>query len=189
MNEKFKKFIFNVENAEELFAQKSSLKLECENKIFLPPVEDVFINSAFNSANNSLSLLGIIKGNNIKTELITDGDYLLITDENNNPEFTVRNIENFGIYIFAGRPDLAHYEYNSPGISFDSLENFKNKLEKFAKLTELSVNETYRVNNIELNDNILYKFVPNKIKVENKTDVEQKREIPEALRRFYARIK
>ena len=213
MNQSHKKFIFTVEKIEEIFLEISDLwqfnneklnflKVECSNKNFLSPIEDVFVNTSFNLAENNLSLLGIIKQNPIKKpelslEIIdrvkkdlnvkSEENYFLIMDENNTPEFTVRKINDFGIYVFAGRPDLCHYKYNSSGISIDSLKNFKNKLEKFAKLMELLVNEAYSVNNIEFNDNIEYKFVPNKVIEEERKIISHKREVPEALRRFYAR--
>lgn len=181
-------FIFTVKNIKEIYENISSLKVECCNKNLLPPIEDVFINSFFDIASNKLSLMGIIKGKNLETKHVNNENYALISDKNNNPEFTIRNINNFGIYVFAGRPDLCHQKYNSPCIILDSLENFKNKLEKFANLMELLVNEAYTRNNIELAENIEYKFISIKIQVKNKQTIVQKRELPEALKRFYARI-
>lgn len=224
MNKNQKKFIFIIENIEEIFLEisnlkqfnkekKDFLKVKYSNKYFLPPIEDVFVNSSFNIFDDSLALLGIIKiksnfnQNNfefllnpevisllkeyflLKTGKSNGENYLLILDENNNPDFAIREIHNFGIYIFAGRPDLIHYEYNSSGLSIDNLENFKNRLEKFAKLLELLVNEVYNSHKLETNNNfqIEYKFVANKIRNEKQIIGNKKREIPEALRRFYAR--
>ncbi len=220
MDRNEKKFSFVVENAEVIYekiAELTELKeekvsfLEFTNCSFLPPIEDVAVNSIINFSVNTLSLLGIIKLDamscrkdkdlnfqipvslaenfNLKSVETTAGTYSVILDKDDNFEFTLKNIQNFGIYVFAGRADLSHYEAYSPAIAIDGdLENFKKKLEKFAKLIELLVNEVYKSKNVNLNDNIEYKLTAHSENIKKKAVVDSKKEMPEALKRFYSKI-
>lgn len=127
------------------------------------------------NTSNSLSILGIIK-QNFKN-----------LPELNNSYFSVKSIENFGIYVFAGRPDLENCKKFAPYLELDNYNNFSEKLSIWENILAGILNYNFAKTNFE-QKSILIDF---NIKEDNLTlsiPQSEQKEIPEALSRFYKKI-
>jgi len=132
---------------------KIIFKINKKQDIYSENMPDVSLNASFNANENSMALLGVIK---------TDFKSIKNCDFNDKNCFEIRFIENFGVYVFAGRADLSEHGYNLPGISIDNMDNLHHKLQKFTKLMEFLVNEACKSNNINnIIANIEYKISDN----------------------------
>lgn len=188
------KFNFKIINIQNIYSSLVCLKKDSncfikeinlisdEKSTFISPIEGIHINIAVNQINhNKVSVLGIIKKDlSHNKELYYECD---------TKEFSIRNIENYGVYVFAGRPDLEINKDFTPFLDLNQEEIFINKLKSFEKLIESAINEIYKNNNIKLPENIDYSFT---IESENKIQPDKKaspsNEIPEALKRLYQKI-
>jgi len=185
---------FKILNIEKIYAALKSLRdnpniltkeiniIINPNKSFLPPIDEIHINIALNQLDkNKISILCIIKKDLYSNKQLN-------FDHNSNI-YSIRNIKNFGIYIFAGRPDLSANKEFSDYLDIDNQDLFINKFKELENLVELAIKQVYYDNNIEFNLDIEYSFTTEHKEAKqpemNKTASKQ---IPEALKRLYQRI-
>ena len=191
----FKLNFENTENFYFLLTQTSPLEIKEEDtyiridKNFPAPIQEIYIKFDFNINNkNEISLLGIIK-KDILACLKSENSSFEEFDKSSLSLkiFSLRKIENFGIYIFAGRPDLSLEKEDCLYIKLENPENFKNILMEFCQILENVVNNIYKQTQTEFNYNFAHRFKGLEKKEIDFTQEEEK-EIPEALKRFYKRI-
>lgn len=160
-----------------LYFKEINLMSSINNTNF--PIESIDINIALNQNNNNkASMLAIIKKNTL-----TANKFIF---ESDNKIFSIRNIENFGIYIFSGRPDLEINNKFSDFINIKDRKSFLNCLNNLEEIINLALIKIYEDNKIKSNLTIEINY-SNKIKITNVSKKEVK-EIPASLKRMYEKL-
>lgn len=168
----------NIENIQKIYEEVCFFLKNEPDKIdvlkIITNYEKIRFVSSFNRKEKSLALLAVLNppsNNNLQSYAVDSG-------------FTIRNIENFGVYIFCGRPDLTPYQFYTKGLSLANAEDFKTGLEKFVELPFNLFRDIFEVEIKIVPHNILYnncfKPSPNAFKNGDK-------KIPTALERVYKR--
>lgn len=184
------KFVFEITNIKDLYnyfqSNKHKLNIQDINLInykeeyFLSPLEGIHINISLNQLNpNYVSVLAIIKSSNEDIKEIN------LTPKS----FSGRYIENFGIYFFAGRPELELYNKFSQYLNLNDKNSFISRLKELENLIEETINQVYHLKNIKLTENIELKLViePAQPKPLQPKKQNNNNEIPEALKKLYQR--
>lgn len=204
------KFLFEIKNLKLLYDNLKKQDYNSERILykfdkssnFIFPISDfsVYIEKALGG---DLSILAVIKKDiyaensnqkhffDIPVEVIQNkyklqknNDYFSILDESESERLFIRNIENFGIYFFTGRPDLSLNSFNCSKIE-NNFEGFVSTIEFFRQTIELTINHIY--SEIYLPESI--KVIIEPVELETKILKNTKETtLPGALKRFYDKI-
>lgn len=117
-----------------------------------------------------------------------DNDVFEVKNENEHVCY-IKNQNNFGIYIFNGRPDLYSKMDKNNFLNYESIYIFEKGFLNTLKVVKSLVKEVYEQNNICLEDDILIDITSAYKKLSLNRSEQQKNEIPQALKRFYKKIR
>lgn len=178
----------NLQNNEKDFV-KNHVETNLRHNKFNNNIQFTLNKSVFNK--NYCSFCCFIENNNFEI-LKNISSYQIVEldsnnfkiEQNNNHICYLKYQNNFGIYIFNGRPDLYLKTQPETFLNLENINSFKESFNNSVYFIELFLNLIYKNDNntiIELN------FPSSQFIAETKQDNSEK-QIPEALKRFYKRI-